>query len=101
MEEDAIITAYLREKAISKNTQDGEMLAVGADALEAKLELATDGGPVMIACHNSPVSFTLGGDLTSVEEVKKSLHRKIKFARVLATGSNAYHSHHMRDLGEG
>lgn len=100
-EQEAIITAYLRGKAVSRNIQDGEMMAVGTDALEVLPDLATEEGPVMVACHNSPESLTLSGDTAAVEEVKEILQRENKFARVLATGGNAYHSHHMQEVGEG
>ncbi|KAI4198757.1 MAG: hypothetical protein LQ350_005080 [Teloschistes chrysophthalmus] len=100
-EQEAIITAYLRGKAVSRNVQDGEMMAVGTDALELLPDLATEWGPVIVACHNSPESLTLSGDTAAVEEVKGILQRENKFARVLATGGNAYHSHHMQHVGEG
>ena len=99
-EQEAIVTAYLRGRAVSRNTREGAMLAVGADALEIRPELATEEGPVIVACHNSPESLTLSGDAEAVKEVKEVLEGANKFARVLATGGNAYHSHHMRELGE-
>ncbi|KAL8669472.1 MAG: hypothetical protein Q9168_005934, partial [Polycauliona sp. 1 TL-2023] len=100
-EQEAIITAYLRGKAVSKNTQLGEMMAVGTDAVETKPEVATGKGPAVIACYNSPESLTLSGDVVAVEEIKEALQRENKFARVLATGGNAYHSHHMKEIGQG
>ena len=100
-EQEAIVTAYLRGKTVSRNTREGAMMAVGADALKIKPELATEEGPVVVACYNSPESLTLSGDAAAVKDVKKVLERENKFARVLATGGNAYHSHHMRELGEG
>ena len=100
-EQEAIVTAYLRGKAVSRNTKEGAMIAVGVEALEINPELATGKGPVVVACHNSPESLTLSGDAAAVKEVKEVLERENKFARILATGGNAYHSHHMRELGEG
>ena len=99
-EQEAIVTAYLRGKAVSRNTQEGAMMAVSADALDLKPDLATGKGPVIVACHNSPESLTLSGDMAAIKEVKAVLERENKFARILATGGNAYHSHHMRKLGE-
>ncbi|KAL8783267.1 MAG: hypothetical protein Q9213_004743 [Squamulea squamosa] len=100
-EQEAIVIAYLRGKAMSRNTKEGAMLAVEPEALKIIPELAMKGGPVIVACHNSPESLTLSGDAKAVEEVKTVLERENKFARVLATGGNAYHSHHMQEVGEG
>lgn len=100
-EQEAIVTAYLRGKAVSRNAKEGAMMAAGPDALKIRPELATDDGPVIVAAHNSPESLTLSGDAEAIKEVKTVLERKNKFARVLATGGNAYHSHHMQDIGEG
>ena len=100
-EQEAIVTAYLRGKAVSRNTKEGAMMAVDADALVIKPELATKKkGPVIVACHNSPESLTLSGDAAAIKDFKEVLERENKFARILATGGKAYHSHHMRELGE-
>ena len=97
--EDAIIAAYLRGRAVTRNKEQGLMLAVGLGASEIDSYLETLEEKGVVACYNSPGSLTLSGDVDAILRVKESLESQKKFARLLSTGGNAYHSHHMKRLG--
>lgn len=75
-------------------------MAVGVGASEIQPYLATAGGRVVIACHNSPESLTLSGDADAIAQLKGTLDTEKKFARLLSTGGNAYHSRHMKSVGQ-
>lgn len=96
--DEAIIIAYYRGRCALHSTRTGAMAAVGMGRAEATLYLE-DG--VVIACDNSPNSVTLSGDMealeTVIEQMKFDDHNV--FVRLLKTGSMAYHSHHMLELG--
>ncbi|TGO27521.1 hypothetical protein BPAE_0041g00680 [Botrytis paeoniae] len=98
-ERNAIIAAYLRGRSVAKNKEDGLMMAVGLGAAEVRAYIGQNEGKVIVACHNSPESVTLSGDKTALLSVKEALDGDKKFARLLSTGGNAYHSHHMKPLG--
>lgn len=99
-QEDAIIAAYLRGKAVAQNTAQGAMLAVGLGAEEAESYLSQYKSEIVVACHNSGESVTLSGDLESLKSIRDTLDANKKFARLLVTGGNAYHSHHMKAVGQ-
>ena len=96
---EAIIIAYTRGRTIADNSRKGAMLAVsiGAQALEP---LLAGQSSIAIACHNSPESTTLSGDREPIVAFKAVMEAQNIFARLLETGGNAYHSIHMKDLGE-
>lgn len=98
---EAIVSAYLRGQAVSRNRQDGRMLAVGLGPGE-RLEGYMDGfrDRIKVAAINSPGSVTLSGDREAVEALAGTLSGDNVFNRLLQTGGNAYHSHHMLPLGE-
>lgn len=95
---EAITTAYCRGQAVLANTQNGKMLAVGAGEAAVRAYLPRYPG-VVCACVNSPESVTLSGDAEQIERLRSELEQQAVFARVLATGGNAYHSAHMTALG--
>ncbi|KAI1462952.1 polyketide synthase [Daldinia caldariorum] len=97
---EAIAAAYFRGQAVSKNKQQGAMLAVGLGQEEAQEYLIGLEEKIKIAAVNSPNSVTLSGDIDAVQDLAKILDQDRKFNRLLQTGGNAYHSHHMRALGE-
>ena len=76
------------------------MLAVGLGVNDIKKHL-TGSLSVVISCHNSPESVTLSGDAADILALEQNLSAEKTFARVVATGNNAYHSHHMQALGRG
>ncbi len=96
---EAIVVAYARGRAVSRNTRKGAMIAVGAgrEAIGPWLE---DLGSLTIACYNSPESLTISGDPNEVQSLKERLDSQSIFARLLHTDGNAYHSTHMKALGE-
>jgi acyl transferase domain-containing protein len=98
---EAITTAWFRGNTITtKGTQDGAMLAVGMGPEKAEEYLADFDGKIQIAAINSPESTTLSGDTPAVVKLAETLNAKGEFNRLLRTGGMAYHSHHMRPLGE-
>lgn len=97
---EAITAAYLRGQVVSQNKQKGAMLAVGLNLERARSYLGGLEGDIRIAAINSPGSLTLSGEQASVEELSVILTRDGVFNRILKTGGNAYHSHHMAALGE-
>ncbi|KAF2682950.1 putative polyketide synthase [Lentithecium fluviatile CBS 122367] len=97
--QNAIVTAYLRGKAVSSRTQQqGAMLAVGLGADQATPYVSQYEPRVVVACQNSPESVTISGDGDAINELKSNLDAKGIFARVLRTGGQAYHSHHMKEV---
>ncbi|KAK7748156.1 Type I Iterative PKS [Cytospora paraplurivora] len=96
---EAIVAAYFRGQAVSKNLQNGAMLAVGLGPEETQPYLSGREGRVRIAAYNSPGSVTLSGDADIVEQLAKELDAAKVFNRLLKTGGNAYHSRHMLPLG--
>lgn len=98
---EAIITAYLRGQAVSRNERNGAMLAVGLGNDEvAKYVEGRDGeGEVRVAAINSPGSVTLSGDESAIDEISTAMTAASIFNRKLKTGGNAYHSHHMIPIG--
>jgi acyl transferase domain-containing protein len=96
---EAITIAYCRGKAIANNCQEGLMLAVGKSQ-DDLVHLLKDVEPkIKIAAVNSPGSCTLSGDAASIGELHRRLLADGAFVRLLQTGGNAYHSHHMISVG--
>ncbi|KAJ8132485.1 hypothetical protein O1611_g1135 [Lasiodiplodia mahajangana] len=96
---EAIVVAYFRGQAVSANRKDGLMVAVGL-GLE-QVEPFIDGfqGHLKVAAVNSPDSTTVSGDSEAIHELAANLTTQNVFNRILKTGNNAYHSHHMLSLG--
>ncbi|XP_044721528.1 polyketide synthase dehydratase domain-containing protein [Hirsutella rhossiliensis] len=96
---EAIIAAYFRGQAVSRNKQAGAMLAVGLgwDQVARYLEGRQD--EVKVAAINSPGSVTLSGEPTAIDEISAVMTADSIFNRRLETGGNAYHSHHMVPIG--
>ncbi|KAL4941793.1 hypothetical protein BDV06DRAFT_222783 [Aspergillus oleicola] len=98
-EREAMIAAYLRGKAVARNTKPGNMMAVDLTTSEAEEYIRSYEGRVVIACYNSPSSLTLSGDVDAITQLQEQLQAEKRFARVLKTNNNAYHSAHMKPLG--
>jgi acyl transferase domain-containing protein/NADPH:quinone reductase-like Zn-dependent oxidoreductase len=96
----AIVTAYCRGMSLARNLTEGVMMALGLSE-NASLELL-DGreNNIKIAAINSPSSVTLSGDLIPMTQLYEQVRAQGTFARLLHTGGNAYHSHHMKEVGE-
>ncbi|KAM4056688.1 KR domain-containing protein [Hirsutella rhossiliensis] len=91
----AIIIAFLRGRAVSRNDTPGAMLAVGVGA-DVVSEFITQIPNIGIACHNSPNAVTLSGTEEAVDEAHGVFSRSGMFSRKLITSRNAYHSSLMK-----
>ncbi|ROT40784.1 hypothetical protein SODALDRAFT_396446 [Sodiomyces alkalinus F11] len=98
---ESIAAAFFRGQAVAQNKQQGAMLAVGMGFADLEAAGYMDGleGKVVTAAINSPHSITLSGDAPAIQGLAATLTEAGVFHRVLATGGNAYHSHHMLPLG--
>ena len=96
---EAIAAAYFRGQAVSRNKQKGAMLAVGLGPEQVSEYLDGREAEIKVAGINSPGSVTLSGEADAIEVLSSVLDKKGIFNRVLRTGGNAYHSHHMAPLG--
>lgn len=96
---ESITAAYYRGQAVSQNKQHGAMMAVGMSLEQAAKHLEGIEQDVKIAAINSYESLTLSGEQEAVEKLSAALNEERVFNRLLKTGGNAYHSHHMVALG--
>lgn len=97
---EAVVIAFCRGQAIAKLRRNGLMLATGLSELECQSLIAGQEEFIKIAAVNSPSSVTLSGDKSHVEDLHSRLQGQGAFSRILKTGGNAYHSHHMKAVGE-
>ncbi|KAI1827427.1 putative polyketide synthase [Xylaria intraflava] len=96
---EAIAFAYYRGQAVSKNDQRGLMLAVGLGPNQVAPYMMDIKGKIQVAAVNSPESVTISGESEPINELAAALMAHNVFNRILKTGNNAYHSHHMLKLG--
>lgn len=76
----------------------GAMMAVGLGEVDVKKYVEqTKTGLICVACINSPVSTTISGDETAIDELKQILDEESIFNRKLKVDT-AYHSHHMKKV---
>ncbi|KAM3427266.1 hypothetical protein NHJ13734_009044 [Beauveria thailandica] len=99
---EAIVAAFFRGQAVKTNTRSGAMLAVGMGLRELDESDHLQGlqESIMVAAINSPASLTLSGDVEAIEGLAARLTNASVFNRILRTGGNAYHSHHMAAIGK-
>ncbi|KAF3003888.1 t1pks [Neopestalotiopsis sp. 37M] len=97
---EAIILAYFRGQVVVTNKRQGLMMAVGIGEDQTRPYLEAMERDVKIAAVNSPNSVTLSGESEAITKLEKTMTADGIFARVLKTGGNAYHSHHMAALGQ-
>ena len=64
---EAIVAAYYRGQAVSKNTQEGAMLAVGLSSDDVIKYLEGRESEVKVAAINSPSSVTLSGEANAIK----------------------------------
>ena len=95
---EAIIVAYYRGLVVRELNTNGAMLAVGLGSEEVQQYIKESEGKVVIACHNSPSSVTLSGDLEAVNTIEAKLLAKSVFTRSVKTDGKAYHSNHMETV---
>lgn len=96
---EAIVSAYLRGQAVSRNERKGAMLAVGLGPDQVTKYLEGREDEVKLAAINSPGSVTLSGEVTAINKISAAMTADSIFNRTLKTGDNAYHSHHMISVG--
>ncbi|PYI00202.1 polyketide synthase [Aspergillus ellipticus CBS 707.79] len=95
---EAIIAAWQRGLAAAGQARPGAMAAIGLGWEEVQGFLSPPA--VVVACENSPQSVTLSGDAPEVQAVVariKTTHPTVT-ARLLKV-DKAYHSYHMREVG--
>ncbi|RYP05939.1 hypothetical protein DL764_003473 [Monosporascus ibericus] len=97
---EAIVLAYTRGRIVTTNERKGLMMAVGLSPNQISPYLGDAQDDVKIAAVNSPESITLSGEHGTIEELATKLTAREIFNRILDTGENAYHSHHMLTLGQ-
>ncbi|RFU27072.1 hypothetical protein B7463_g9261, partial [Scytalidium lignicola] len=102
--ESAWKVAYYRGVVSATATgKKGAMMAVSLteDRLLSYIEKVNKDleGELVIACFNSPKSFTVSGDETNIDMLKTLLEADEIFARKLKV-MNAYHSAHMRAVAD-
>lgn len=95
---EAIIVSYYRGLVMRELNTNGAMLAVGLGSEEVKQYIKESKGKVVIACHNSPSSVTLSGDLEAVKKIEAKLLAKGVFTRSVKTDGKAYHSKYMETV---
>ncbi|KAA8567237.1 hypothetical protein EYC84_010277 [Monilinia fructicola] len=96
---EAIVAAYFRGQAVSKNKQMGAMLAVGLGPEQVVKYIEGREDAVKLAAINSQGSVTISGEVQAINEISVAMTAERIFNRKLKTGDNAYHSHHMLPLG--
>lgn len=78
----------------------GAMMAVNLGESEAmQYAKRSTSGTAVVACVNSPLSQTLSGDESAIDEIKSMLDKEGLFARKLKVDT-AYHSHHMQRVAK-
>ena len=104
-QESALAIAYYRGLAAPAIKQKfprrkGAMLAVGLSREETQdILLSLTSGRAVVACINSPLSVTVSGDESAIDELLELLQARKIFARKLNV-EIAYHSHHMDCVGD-
>ncbi|KAL9123287.1 MAG: hypothetical protein Q9187_000159 [Circinaria calcarea] len=98
----AITIAYYRGYVVGKHVSNGAMIAAGLSENTATAEILLAGlhNKIQVACINSPESVTISGDKSAIDTLFGILQERNIFVRKLRTGGQAYHSHHMRALGQ-
>ncbi|KAF2814498.1 polyketide synthase [Mytilinidion resinicola] len=94
----AITAAFFRGLVANKQERKGAMAAIGLGWADVAPFLVDNVG---VACENSPKSVTISGDAGKVEEVVAAIQRERPdvLARLLKV-EKAYHSYHMKEVGD-
>ena len=78
----------------------GAMMAVGLSQEDTEAHISTiTSGRIVVACINSPLSVTVSGDASAVDELHTRLESEGIFVRKLKIGT-AYHSYHMQTIAD-
>jgi acyl transferase domain-containing protein len=99
---EAIVAAFYRGHCAATTAKNGAMMAVGLcdEKANGEIEAAGLNGKLRVACVNSPEGVTVSGDKDAISALLDILKAKGTFARELKTGGQAYHSHHMLEIGQ-
>ncbi|KAF2452119.1 putative polyketide synthase [Karstenula rhodostoma CBS 690.94] len=97
---EAVVLAYFRGQAVATNKKKGLMLVVGMSVEQLQPYLAGYEHEVNVAAINSSKTVTLSGETEAIQALAMAFAKDHVFHRILETGYNAYHSHHMLALGE-
>lgn len=93
----AVLTA---DKSRRNGPTKGGMIAIGAGIEDTESYLdRLKSGKAVAACINSPLSITVAGDVSAVQEIEDMAKADGIFARKLRVDT-AYHSHHMDPIAE-
>jgi 1-acyl-sn-glycerol-3-phosphate acyltransferase len=92
--DDAIWLAFHRSRLQGRDSNAGEMLAVGLPAEQAAELVAGHEATISLAAVNGPASTTLAGDGTVLRDIAARLTERQIFARMLPV-TIAYHSPRM------
>nr|ALQ32824.1 putative polyketide synthase [Fusarium dlaminii] len=97
----AVTVAYFRGYAAGRMTARGTMMAAGLSDAAAALLIESKGltDQIRVACVNAPDSVTLSGSDEAIQILKQALESDNRFCRLLQTGSRAYHSSMMEEVG--
>ncbi|KAL3607011.1 polyketide synthase pks11 [Fusarium poae] len=95
---EAITIAFYRGLVTKRQHKPGSMAAIGMGAGDVEKYLQSG---VVIACENSPSSVTIAGDTEAVESTIGAIKasKPDVMARLLQVDM-AYHSHHMKEIGD-
>lgn len=96
----ALLAAYFRGVAVVSVSQRGAMLAAGVGQDVAEQIINNAGANAVVACVNSPENVTISGDSAGIDAVERILEKRKLFYRRLQTNNTAYHSPHMKTVGE-
>ncbi|PWY81621.1 polyketide synthase [Aspergillus sclerotioniger CBS 115572] len=98
---EAILTSYFRGRIVSECPCAGAMVTAGLQKSEAEtiIEELVLQGKLQVACINSPESTTISGDEEAIDHFASLLQERGIMSKKLRTGGNAYHSHHMKEIG--
>jgi acyl transferase domain-containing protein/acyl carrier protein len=91
---DASRVVVHRGRLMEHSAVDGGMLAVGLSPDQAAQWSAPYDGAIFIAAHNSPVSVTLSGERTALQDLERQLAARSIFCRMVPV-RYPFHSPHM------
>ena len=97
--DDALWLSFHRSRLQGRDSNAGEMLAVGLPAAEVEDLIRSHEDRVSIAAINGPATVTLSGDGAVLRSLAASLAERRVFARMLAV-TIAYHSPRMDPIRE-
>ena len=92
--EDAVKVIYHRGRTMGVVTEAGAMVAASMTVAQAQETLRAWNGRVCLAAINGPMTVTLSGEASAIEQIESDLQAQGIFARKLLV-NYAFHSHQM------